>query len=165
MGFSRQEYWSCHFLLQGIFPTQGSNPCLLRLLRWQADPLPLSHHLPGCISSLSLLTLMSRSSFCFYCFLWFTSSYFFVYLVSFYYMLDIVDDELLSLGILSYSFGFFCSGHVNYGWMVDDPELIQTWFCTLLRWILPLFLEWTLRHGTPPLLLRNNPSGYPFISP
>ena len=58
--------------------------------------------------------------------------YFFVYLVSFYYMLDIVDDESLSLGILSYSFGFFCSGHVNYGWMVDDPELIQTWFCTLL---------------------------------
>ena len=30
MGFSRQEYWSgCHFLLQGIFPTQGSNPSLL----------------------------------------------------------------------------------------------------------------------------------------
>ena len=29
MGFSRQEYWSgCHFLLQGIFPTQGSNPGL-----------------------------------------------------------------------------------------------------------------------------------------
>ena len=26
MGFSRQEYWSgCHFLLQGIFPVQGSN--------------------------------------------------------------------------------------------------------------------------------------------
>ena len=29
MGFSRQEYWSYHFLLQGIFPTQGSNPGLL----------------------------------------------------------------------------------------------------------------------------------------
>ena len=28
MGFSRQEYWS-HSLLQGIFLTQGSNPCLL----------------------------------------------------------------------------------------------------------------------------------------
>ena len=28
--FSRQEYWSgCHFLLQGIFLTQGSNPGLL----------------------------------------------------------------------------------------------------------------------------------------
>ena len=27
--FSRQEYWSgCRFLLQGIFPTQGSNPGL-----------------------------------------------------------------------------------------------------------------------------------------
>ena len=25
MGFSRQEYWSGYFLLQGIFPTQGSN--------------------------------------------------------------------------------------------------------------------------------------------
>ena len=30
MGFSRQEYWmGCHFLLQGIFPTQGLNPSLL----------------------------------------------------------------------------------------------------------------------------------------
>ena len=26
----------CHFLLQGIFPTQGSNPSLLCLLHWQA---------------------------------------------------------------------------------------------------------------------------------
>ena len=25
----------CHALLQGIFPTQGSNPCLLCLLHWQ----------------------------------------------------------------------------------------------------------------------------------
>ena len=25
----------CHFLLQGIFLTQGSNPCLLHLLCWQ----------------------------------------------------------------------------------------------------------------------------------
>ena len=30
----------CHFLLQGIFMTQGSNPCLLH---WQADSLPLHH--------------------------------------------------------------------------------------------------------------------------
>ena len=29
-----------HFLLQGIFPTQGWNLCLLH---WQADSLPLSH--------------------------------------------------------------------------------------------------------------------------
>ena len=27
----------CHFLLQGIFPTQGQNPSPLRLLHWQAD--------------------------------------------------------------------------------------------------------------------------------
>ena len=34
---------SCHALLQGIFSTQGSNPCLLCLLHWQADSLPLQH--------------------------------------------------------------------------------------------------------------------------
>ena len=33
MGFSRQEYWSgLPGLPQGIFPTQGLNPCLLCLL-------------------------------------------------------------------------------------------------------------------------------------
>ena len=31
----------CHFLLQGIFPTQGLNPHLFSLLHWQADSLPL----------------------------------------------------------------------------------------------------------------------------
>ena len=31
----------CHSLHQGIFPTQGSNLCLLCLLNWQADSLPL----------------------------------------------------------------------------------------------------------------------------
>ena len=31
------------FLLQGIFPTQGSNPHLLRLLSWQADSFPPCH--------------------------------------------------------------------------------------------------------------------------
>ena len=30
----------CHFLLQGIFPTQGSNP---HLLHWWVTSLPLSH--------------------------------------------------------------------------------------------------------------------------
>ena len=34
---------SCHFLLYGIFLTQGSNLCLLLLLYWQASSLPLSH--------------------------------------------------------------------------------------------------------------------------
>ena len=43
MEFSRQEYWSgLHILLQGIFPTQESNPCLLHLLHWQVDSLPLA---------------------------------------------------------------------------------------------------------------------------
>ena len=33
----------CRALLQGIFPTQGSNPSLLCLLHWQVDSLLLSH--------------------------------------------------------------------------------------------------------------------------
>ena len=33
----------CHFLLQGIFLTQGSNPHLLGLLHWQVDSLLLRH--------------------------------------------------------------------------------------------------------------------------
>ena len=32
----------CHFLLQAIIPTQGSNPCLLHLLFWQADSSALN---------------------------------------------------------------------------------------------------------------------------
>ena len=33
----------CHFLLQGLFPTQGSNLHHLCLLHWQAGSLPLNH--------------------------------------------------------------------------------------------------------------------------
>ena len=33
----------CYFILQGISPTQGSNPNLRHLLHWQADSLPLCH--------------------------------------------------------------------------------------------------------------------------
>ena len=36
----RNSGMHCHFLLQGIFPTKGSN---LLLLHWQEDPLPQSH--------------------------------------------------------------------------------------------------------------------------
>jgi len=44
MEFSRQEYWSgLPFPSPGIFLTQGSNLCLLCLLHWQVDSLPLSH--------------------------------------------------------------------------------------------------------------------------
>ena len=48
-GFPRQEYWvGCHFLPQGIFPTQGSNPSLLY---WQAVSLPLSHQGSPCVNT------------------------------------------------------------------------------------------------------------------
>ena len=45
----------CHFLLQGIFPTQGLNLCLLH---WQADSLLLSHWGSPCQSPLLLLLLL-----------------------------------------------------------------------------------------------------------
>ena len=44
MGLPRQDTGvGCHFLLQGVFLTQGSNPHLLYILHWQEDSLPLSH--------------------------------------------------------------------------------------------------------------------------
>ena len=59
MGFSRQEYWSgFHFLLQGIFPTQESNPglphCRQKLYR-------LSHQGNVYQLSMSLLVLYFNS--------------------------------------------------------------------------------------------------------
>ena len=52
MEFSRQNTGAdCHFLLQEIFPTQGSNPRVLHLLHWQVGSLPL-HYLGSCGSSI-----------------------------------------------------------------------------------------------------------------
>ena len=47
----------CHFLLQGIVPTQGLNPCLLH---WQTESLPL-HHLSELlfVQSLSCVQLFA----------------------------------------------------------------------------------------------------------
>ena len=43
VGFSRQEYWSgLPYPPPEDLPNQGPNPCLLRLLRWQAGSLPLA---------------------------------------------------------------------------------------------------------------------------
>ena len=41
----------CRLLFQGIFPTQGSNSCLMQFVHWQADSLPLGPPgklLPSC---------------------------------------------------------------------------------------------------------------------
>ena len=53
MEFSREEYWSSHSLLQGIFTTQGLNPGLLhgrQILYHRAtgvNPTESLHHLPN----------------------------------------------------------------------------------------------------------------------
>ena len=44
----------CHFLLQGIFLTQGLN---LHLLHWQADSLPLSHQRSPIIKVISIYNI------------------------------------------------------------------------------------------------------------
>jgi len=44
MEFSRQEYWSgLPFPIPGDLPDPGIDPCLLHLLQWQVDSLPLRH--------------------------------------------------------------------------------------------------------------------------
>ena len=65
MEFSRQEYWSgLHFLLQGIFPTQGSNP---GLPHYRQTLYRLSHQ--GCFSG--ILFLFPWPSGCWQFDLWF----------------------------------------------------------------------------------------------
>ena len=55
---------SCLFLLQRIFPNQGSNPPLLHLLHWQVYSLPLSHlRSPEGRGHLGLFVLIPFSSF------------------------------------------------------------------------------------------------------
>ena len=39
---SKDTEVGCHFLLQGTFPIRGLNLCLLCLLHWQVDSLPLA---------------------------------------------------------------------------------------------------------------------------
>ena len=74
MQFSKKEYWSiCHFLLQGIFPTQGSN---LSLLHWQADSLTME--LPG--KSVPSSIYKFKKEFLAHCFLMMTHIYLIDYL-------------------------------------------------------------------------------------
>ena len=55
----------CLALLQGIFPTQGSNPCLLHLLCWQVNCLPLvPSGKPQWDQILSSSTWLSISGWC-----------------------------------------------------------------------------------------------------
>ena len=53
----------CHFLLQGIFPTQGSNPHLLCLLHWQAGSLPLApqYSLTGLSAMMEMVLVLSST--------------------------------------------------------------------------------------------------------
>ena len=56
---SRNTGVGSHSLLQGIFPTQGSNPRLLWLLRWQVDSSPVSHQGSPHSSSQQFLSFFS----------------------------------------------------------------------------------------------------------
>ena len=56
MGFPRQNTGvGCHFLLQGIFPIQGSNPGLFSFLHWQVDSLPVVLVAESCLTLYNLM--------------------------------------------------------------------------------------------------------------
>ena len=59
----------CHFFLQGMFLTKRSNPCLLSLLHWQVDFLPLKPQGKPNILCISFL-LKPNSTFSYKCGLW-----------------------------------------------------------------------------------------------
>ena len=52
----------CHFLLQGIILTQGSNQGLLCLLQWQAGSLPLAPPDSDCSHEIKRLLLLGRKA-------------------------------------------------------------------------------------------------------
>ena len=60
----------CHFVLQGIFLTQGLNPHLLCLLPWQVDSLPLPHK--GTYSWAEENGAVQSDGFCLLKYGWFT---------------------------------------------------------------------------------------------
>ena len=60
MGFpSKNTGVGCHFLLQGFFPTQGSNP---PLLHWQTDSLPPPRKNNGPSVKSTLLVCLTTAS-------------------------------------------------------------------------------------------------------
>ena len=69
----------CHFLLQGIFPTEGLNPHLLCLPHLQADSLPL-HHLGSPIYLFIYLFIFFANVTHWWTFIWDTNIFaFFAY--------------------------------------------------------------------------------------
>ena len=153
MAFSRQEYWSgwpCP--PPGIFQTQGSNPCLLCLLHWQAGSLPLAppgtHHCNhSCVLALKNSKAESRS---------------------------VVSDSLLPHGLYSP----YNSPGQNTG--VDSLSLLQGIFPTLgsnldlphCKWILyqlshqgsPRILEWVAYPFSSRSSQPRNPTGVSCIT-
>ena len=72
----------CHFLLQGIFPIQGSKLHLLCFLRWQVDSLAW-HHLESPLNSyfksisIGKICYTGLLSFYFFAFIWHALDYYF----------------------------------------------------------------------------------------
>ena len=60
--YHRNTGGGCHFLLRGIFLNQGLNLCLLHVLCWQMDSLPLIHLLwkPKSLHSINFIFFFSN---------------------------------------------------------------------------------------------------------
>ena len=98
----------CHFLLQGIFQTQGSN---LSLLCWQAESLQLSHQ-----EKYRLLT---------------------IYVILFNYCKTSLKERLLylfyrlsNLGLESIKVKYFSGESININYTASQPVRVIMSFCT-----------------------------------
>ena len=125
----------CHFLLQGIFLTQGLNPCLLHLQHWQADSLPLAP--PGkplytTISVLYLKWIYWNEFKLYYSFLGFYNPKFFIGLIFFFYFM---------------LWHFFQVNHSKW-WVIyvqNTCSMKTFYFPTIFEWLLDYVLNWRFK--------------------
>ena len=123
----------CHFLLQGIFLTQGLNPCLLHLQHWQADSLPLAP--PGkplytTISVLYLKWIYWNEFKLYYSFLGFYNPKFFLGLIFFFlfYVVAFFSSKPFKM------VGDICSEYLQYENILFSHHIwMVAWLCVELK--------------------------------
>ena len=116
-----------HALFQGIFLTQGLNPCLLWFLHWQEGSLPLRHKGNPCLSFIGALLGARHSASCLIAILPGLSS-------------KVIDLPAPHKASQKLSMSLFYSKETRVSWRNDDLHTMVTW---PRQW--PTFLEHLLR--------------------
>ena len=105
----------CHFLLQGIFPTQGLNLCLIHLLHCQVGSLPLAPS--GKPNSHYKFCLMGLGS------IWLTDLFSILYFPLFWaYTLGISCRQHLDNCSIWSDYSFTLIGKVTYLWLLTHSN-------------------------------------------